>query len=308
MPEPPTRHTALAARQQRSRAALAALAGFAAAGLTYYVFVLTAAGQRVDQTAHDGSEFGRGRLTQLARPVLEVVSVGFIVAVLAATITVAFLRRRWRLTLQVAIVLGGANLATQILKKVLLPRPDLGVRGEFGIPADNSLPSGHTTVAAAAMIAVLLVVPRRMRGAVAIGGVAYVAATGVSTLIGGWHRPSDVVAAVFLTFAVGALAIALVPEPQPVWSGEMARDGVGERGPAAALALGAALAGLASAWALVSTWSSVAGDVGFDTAAERAELGRTVLLTAYAGGALAVIAATCACAAFLLLLLPRGER
>src|SRR5699024_5623195 len=154
-------------------AALFALAGMAA---TYYVFVLTAAGQRVDQTAYEGSHLGRSRLTQLARPVLEVVSVGFVAAVLIATIIVALLRRRWLLTLQVVLVLGGANLATQLLKKAVLPRPDLGVMGEFGVPTANSLPSGHTTVAAAAMIAVLLVVPRRIRGIVTLGGAAYVAA------------------------------------------------------------------------------------------------------------------------------------
>lgn len=283
-------------------AAVAAFVALLAAAATYYAFVLTAGGQRVDQTAHDGSQYGRSRLTQLARPVLEVVSVGFVVVVLLATITVALLRRRWLLTLQVAFVLGGANLATQLLKKFILPRPDLGVSGEFGIPTTNSLPSGHTTVAAAAMIAILLVVPRRLRGVTTIAGAAYVAATGVSTLIGGWHRPSDVVAAVLLTFACGALAVAAAPQSQRV-----APPATLERGPAAAMGVGAGATGLAAVWALTTTWSAVGGNGGLDSAAQRAELGRTTLLTAYAGGALGVIATTCLCAAVLVLLLPRNE-
>lgn len=283
-------------------------------GATYGIFVLTAGGQRVDQTAFDGSHLGRTRLWSLAHSVLEVVSVGFVVAVLVATVAIALVRRRWLVTLQVAVVLAGANLCTQVLKKFLLARPDLGVDGEFGIPPANTLPSGHTTVAAAATIAVVLVVPRRWRAGVALLGALYVAATGVSTLVGGWHRPSDVVAALFVTLAVVGLAIALIPEAEPMWPARAATPGrVGRLGPSertvvGLLGLGAVGTGGLAALALSRTWSRVGSSPVYDDLVTHTELGRRALLTAYGGGALGVVAVTCAAFALLVILLPRTRR
>lgn len=281
--------------------------------VTYYVFVLTVGGQRVDETAFYGSNLGRTRLWSLAHSVLEVVSVGFVVAVLVATVAIALVRRRWLLTLQVAVVLAGANLCTQVLKKFLLARPDLGISGELGIPAVNTLPSGHTTVAAAATIAVVLVVPRRLRAGVALLGALYVALTGVSTLVGGWHRPSDVVAGLLVTLAVAGLAIALIPEVEPMWRSPSAATRTGRLSPAertvvAVLTLGTVGAGAVAATALARTWSRVGSNPAFDDIATRADLGRRALLTAYGGGALGVVAVTCAVFAVLVVLLPRTRR
>ena len=58
--------------------------------------------------------------------------------------------------------------------------------------------------------ALLLVVPPRVRPWAAVLGAGYTTATGVSTLIGQWHRPSDVVAGVLVVLAWTAIACALV--------------------------------------------------------------------------------------------------
>ena len=179
--------------------------------LTWRVFVQTYTGQRVDQVVFEGARYGRGRLWQIAEPVLDVVSVPYVALVLLAAVLIATLRRRWELAVQVAVLMGGANLTTQVLKHWLFDRPDLGI----GTSPGNTLPSGHTTVAASVSAALVFVVPPRVRPWAALFGAVYTSATGISTLIGRWHRPSDVVAAILVVLAWSALACALTAVSRP---------------------------------------------------------------------------------------------
>ncbi|GIG27802.1 phosphatase PAP2 family protein [Cellulomonas marina] len=293
-----------------TRPGLAALcllvAAAAAAGVLalHRLLVGTATGQGVDQLAWEGALHGQSRLWGPATAVLEVVSVGFIAAVLLAAATIAVARRRPWLAVQVALLMGGANVTTRVLKHHLLERPDLGI----GSYDENTLPSGHTTAAASVSAALLLVVPPRVRPVVAVLGAGYTAATGVSTLVGQWHRPSDVVAALLVVLAWGAVVCALValrPTVRPT-VGPTVRPVVGRtrtgRAPrrtaagvtGATLLVGALAAGVAGALALGWTAAQVrAGEVVED---------RTGLLTAYAGGAAASVAATALVFGLLLLL------
>lgn len=265
--------------------------------VVWRVFVDTAQGQRVDQAVFDGARYGRTTLWPLAQRVLDVVSVGFIAAVLLSAVLIAVVRRRWSLAVQVAVLMGGANLTTQLLKTQVLPRPDLG----FAPFHANTLPSGHTTAAASVSAALVFVVPPRARPWAALGGAAYTSLTGVSTLIGRWHRPSDIVAAVLVVLAWSALACALA-------AGASARRVVGtstgalrqvaaRRAPdlttvmAVLLLVVAAAASVPAVAALRRTWQT-AGAI--DT--------RKELLTAYAGGTAGVVAATFAAFAVLLVL------
>src|SRR5207245_1071112 len=97
------------------------------------------------------------------------------------------------------LLIVGANLTTQLLKSVLV-RPVLGIDPERAA-AGNSLPSGHTTIAASVAVAVLLVVPAAVRGVSAVVGAVLTAAAGVATLSAGWHRSSDAVAALLVVGA-----------------------------------------------------------------------------------------------------------
>lgn len=262
----------------------------------WQVFVNSSAGQRVDQAALTGALYGRSHLWPVAQQVLDVVSVAFIAIVLLTVVLIAAMRRRWMLAIQVTVLLAGANATTHLLKVDVFPRPDLGQAPSYG----NTLPSGHTTAAASVSAALLFVVPPRVRPWVAIVGASYTAATGVSTLIGQWHRPSDVLAALLVVLAWSGLASALVATGidaplRGTETGSVRRVAAGRRGestPVVLLGAVAALAGVPAVVALRRTWDSN-GPVESGTA----------LVTAYAGGALGVVAATFA--AFALLLVVR---
>jgi len=172
--------------------------------LLYGVFVRTYLGQRVDDAALEGRSSLTAEQIHDADELLATVSLASIAILGAAVVLVPLLRGRFLLALGAIAVLAGANVTTQVLKEVL-PRPVLLPEQEE-IILQNSLPSGHTTVAASIAVAALLIAPRRFRGPVAVVGVVYAAAVGVATLAAGWHRPSDAVAAYAVVVAWGAAA------------------------------------------------------------------------------------------------------
>ncbi|AWB90750.1 phosphatase PAP2 family protein [Aeromicrobium chenweiae] len=175
------RDTALAA-------AAATLAGAVSLAVLVVVALHSSRGQRWDASAMNTVVGGRDtQLTVLS--VLGYVSIGAIVIVVVGCALVALLRGRVQLALAAAVVIAGANLTTQVLKHVILDRPDLG-NGTL-----NSLPSGHTTVVASSVGAALLVAPRVTRPFLAAAGGFAITLTGASTVVAGWHRPSDVLAA-----------------------------------------------------------------------------------------------------------------
>lgn len=247
------------------------------------VFVDTEQGQLVDAAAVEGAVYGQTELWRMAERVLDVVSVSAIAVVLVVAVGIAVVRRRWELAVQVALVMGGANLTTQVLKYLVLPRPDHGVGTGS---AENTLPSGHTTAATSIAVVLLLVVPARMRPLVAAVGAAYAAATGVSTLVGQWHRPSDVLAAVLVVLAWTAATCALTaswpPRPGPDVDGPPPTPRL-QGGTLGALWTVALLAGAGAVAALARTWQAVPG------AGTRSEL-----LWAYGGGVLGTVAACAA--------------
>ncbi|MEJ5946724.1 phosphatase PAP2 family protein [Pseudokineococcus basanitobsidens] len=236
--------------------------------------VTTGPGQVVDEVAFAGSVRGRDLLDGRATDVLSLVSEGTLVLGVVVLVVLAVLRRRLRLAVAAVALVGGANVTTQLLKHVVLQRPDLG------LGSANSLPSGHTTVAATLAVALVLVVPVAVRGPVALLGAAYTAATGVSTLVAGWHRPSDVAAALLVTAGWTALVVAGLRV-----LGGSATGRVG-RGWAAALAAAGAAGAVLGLAALLAAAAAIdaAGTVVVASAAQDA--GRGVQLLSYAGGVL----------------------
>ncbi|MFD0967791.1 phosphatase PAP2 family protein [Plantactinospora endophytica] len=160
-------------------------------------------GQLLDTIALTGNSIGQQRIEGIVGGVLNAVS---LLSLLVATAVIGFIALiRVRITLAVVTVLliAGSNFTTQILKH-FIERPDFDV-DEAREAAGNSLPSGHTTVAASVAIALVMVLPPRVRGWGALVGAGYAAAAGVATLSAGWHRPSDAVTALLV---VGAWASA----------------------------------------------------------------------------------------------------
>lgn len=199
-------------------AAVSTLAVVGVLGLaaTAFVALRTPRGLRLDGEAMDAVGSPVLVLYRLGKG-LSWVSVGSVGFSLLACITLALVRRRLGLALGAMTIIVGANLTTQILKYGVFTRLGLG-------QGPNTLPSGHTTVALSIALAAVIVAPPARRWAVAMGVSATATLVGVATVLGRWHRPSDVIAATFvcvLWAAVGLLVAALVEHRPPAVDGSV---------------------------------------------------------------------------------------
>ncbi|WP_344327863.1 phosphatase PAP2 family protein [Aeromicrobium halocynthiae] len=188
-------------------------------------FVLrTGVGQRWDDGAMTTVVAGRDtRLTVLS--LLGRVSIGTIVVVATVCVLLALAQGRLAAAAAALVVLAGANVTTQVLKHGVLERVDGYVQ------APNSFPSGHTTVVAAGVAALLLVAPRVLTPLVAFAGSAAITLTACSTIVAGWHRPADVVGSVLVALAWAAFAALVTGGARRrvpgCWLGALTGAGVG---------------------------------------------------------------------------------
>lgn len=168
----------------------------------YLVFVRSYIGQLIDEKAFTGADTWRGPFVDIARSLLDVLPVTAVVIGALIALAIVVVRRNW---LVFAVAVGtaiAANVSTQVLKYTILSRPEKGV--DVGLA--NSLPSGHTTVAASAALVVFLVASPRLRPLAAVLGSIATVAAGASTLVEQWHRPSDVIAGMLVVGFWGCLA------------------------------------------------------------------------------------------------------
>lgn len=183
--------------------------GAAVAVIAVYLLVIrTGWGQELDEKALLGSGVISDLRADQADRFLRIVSVGTLGLAMVLVAAVAFLRGRPRTALIAAGSIGLAVLSTELLKLVILERPDLTPTDLNG--GDNSYPSGHTTIGMAVCVAAMLVVPTRLRTVTAFGAGAIGAAFGVAVVAAGWHRPSDAAGAYLVCLAAGACAAALI--------------------------------------------------------------------------------------------------
>lgn len=259
----------------------------------YRFFVLTPTGQRLEAAALAGNVIGQYLLDEPVSMVLDLVSVAAIAAATVAIGFIALARRRFVLAVVAVLIVAGANITTQVLKRGLLSRPDFGY--DEHSPDIPSLPSGHSTVAMSVAIALVLVLPPRLRGSVALFGAGYAGLTGVATLSAGWHRPSDVLAAYLVVgawTAVGGLVLLgsqtgrALPTPED--SHPVA---------VALLGLGGGLLLVVGGWALLSADRDIATPVS--------ALSRMQLFVSYAGGAAAIVGTAALVTALLMVSLHR---
>lgn len=183
-----------------------ATVAFIGVGVLSRVFVQSRAGQALDEATRTGASSNPAAVWKDLSGVLDLVSVPFVIGAIIFTAVVAAMRKRWLIALQVAVVIGGSNITTQVLKKSVIERPDF----DYWTPG-NSLPSGHTTVAFSVAAALILVLPPVARNAAALLGGLYATLSGMATIINHWHRFSDVVAAILVVLAWFAIACALSP-------------------------------------------------------------------------------------------------
>ena len=159
----------------------------------------TRLGQAVDVAA-SRAVIGDEVTTRRLLGILGEVSIASVAVAVAVLVGLAVLRRRWVAALGALVLVGGANVTTQVLKHLL-------ARSDFGMLTVPSLPSGHSTVAVSLVLAALLVVPATLRLAVSLLGSMACTVVGSATLVAGWHRPSDVLAALLVSLTWGMLVV-----------------------------------------------------------------------------------------------------
>ncbi|ROT29490.1 phosphatase PAP2 family protein [Micromonospora sp. HM5-17] len=261
--------------------ALSTVAQIIVLAAVWWFAVRTARGQLLDTIAFHGTFIGWHWIAGVLDVVLNAVSLLSLLAATAIIGSIALLRGRSALAVAAILLIVGANVSTQVLKHTI-ERPDLGVDPSPAAPG-NSLPSGHTTVAASVAVALVMVLPPRLRGWAALFGAGYAGLTGVATLSAGWHRPSDAVAAL-LVVGAWATAASLV---LLLGGNESAEATPADRHPVARAVLIAGGLALLLVAAAAFVWAD-----GMQ-AVSPAELSQRQLLLAYAGSA-AGIAGTAA--------------
>ena len=135
-------------RRQRLLGGLLAVVGFAAVALIWYLFVFTETGQLMEHAALVGSRIGSRFVSAQARTLLHVVSLPAAVALVLLILVVGLWRGSRRRGVWAAAAVVATNASAQVLKYWALARPDYGLsqRSDGG----NTLPSGHTALAASA--------------------------------------------------------------------------------------------------------------------------------------------------------------
>jgi len=189
----------------------AALA-FLALLVIYALAVQTELGQRLDQAAFNGGTAAPLRAQEAAGRLLRTVSVGGLVIGILVLGGVAAARRRPALILVPAAVIGLTMISAEILKHLLLDRPELLAQPLF---TENTYPSGHTATAISTGLAALLVAPPRLRAPVAALAFIGAAGFGVFVVTAGWHLPSDALGSYALALTVSCLVMAVVYKVSP---------------------------------------------------------------------------------------------
>lgn len=175
-----------------------------AAAIAYWVFVHTHTGAHADEVVLAGRGAATVRGTDFAQNLLRTISAGTLLIATLVLVIQALVRGRRTLAAVAAIVIVGPVLTSELLKHVILSRPDLVASPLTA----NSFPSGHTTIALSLGIAATIVAPAMLRNRVALVALAYAGAIGIATVAAGWHRASDVLGAYLVVVAWASLTVA----------------------------------------------------------------------------------------------------
>jgi hypothetical protein len=140
-------------------------------------------------------------------------------------VLVALLRVRPRLAIAAGTVIAGSIVTTEVLKRIVLPRPNFGIVD--ALHSTRSFPSGHTTVAMSLGVGAMLVAPSRWRALVATLGAAFASVIGALVVATASHRPSDPIGAALVVTAWAATVAALLMVP----ADGSGREAAGRAGP-----------------------------------------------------------------------------
>lgn len=158
----------------------------------YLLAVRTHTGQAVENAALNGAEQVDTQAFVVAHRALDTITYSSLAAATLAVGAIGLLRRQVNLAVAAVSVILGSQALTQILKYVVLQRPELLDTGEY---LENTLPSGHTTAAMSVLFATVIVMPYRFRGVALFFTLTWAVGIGAYTVIARWHRLSDTLAA-----------------------------------------------------------------------------------------------------------------
>lgn len=180
----------------------------AVAGLTLVALVMVMVRTRTGARYDHDMEWALGGPPWLFLHIearLQQVSVTSVALACVVLALIGVCRRRIDLAVGALVLVGGATVTTQVLKNHVIYRIP-------GTIVDNvpSLPSGHATVGVSVSLALLLVLPARWQQWTLPTFTAVGFFFGVGTVIGHWHHPSDVIAALAVCLGWAALAMATV--------------------------------------------------------------------------------------------------
>lgn len=185
-----------AQRRRRGPAFTFALLALVTGGLSYAIGVLSSIGQQTEASVLSAAAF-----TTDPPPPLNLVSIPSLVLALLLVGGLALAVHGIRRACAVVFVPLVAIIASQLLKQQFLQRPGL-----FELDAPNTFPSGHMTVFAVLVGAILWAVPTRSRAVIALIGSGLLAVVAWQLVAFGWHRPSDVLG----SLALGVFVFAFI--------------------------------------------------------------------------------------------------
>lgn len=188
----------------RRRWWLLLLVSAAVLALSYGLFVLTPQGQALENAALRGADQVLTDDLAGAKAELSRITVYSLAGIGALLVLVGLVRRRFDLVLAGPGALVASVAISQVLKRFILPRPHLvEAHGDY---LNNSFPSGHTTIAMAALLALVIVSTLRWRGLLLWVAIAYSTGVGAWSMTAKWHRLSDTLGADAIALGVCCLA------------------------------------------------------------------------------------------------------
>lgn len=177
----------------------------------YLGFVCTQMGQALDNAGYAGRIFAGGSLQTYDFDILGEVTSAHVLFVLGALFFLSLLLRCPFAGLIVvcaaAAAIFGAEFLKSILPREMLSMPTVPVPPYF---ANDTYPSGHTTVGTALILAFMVLTGARLRpwAAVLAGLISASYATAVCFI--GWHRPSDALGGILWSGLCLAIASAFL--------------------------------------------------------------------------------------------------
>jgi membrane-associated phospholipid phosphatase len=164
------------------------------------------------------------RAADLAERVAHLVDPRPFALMAAALVTVALFRRRPRLALAAGVILGGANITTQVIKRVTVDSRAYDVASWQGGMGQELWPSGHTTAVMTLVLCLVLVSPHRLRPLAAALGALFVVAVVYSILLLAWHLPSDVIGGFLVATGWTLAAVAVLQAAEEHWPTRARRE------------------------------------------------------------------------------------